>query len=227
MVKSKNAAKNIFKNTDKIAGEARAYRFDFIGRSKFVVIASTAFIIAGIIFYFLRGGINGGINLGIDFKGGNLMEVQFTKDVTITELRNTMEDLGYGKAILQRSVAFAHQAPRQLDPRVVVAEDSGVFLDSRRITRDLAQFQVIGRVGRLLKHDPVFGLEAPVDAFQRLQGPAVPGTGAAQDAPPLALDEYLSFQAFPRSDRFSGRVVRAPVPLAVPRGLLDCPEHHG
>jgi preprotein translocase subunit SecF len=100
LAKNKNAVKNPGKNTDKTAGEARTYRFDFIGRSKFVVIASTLFIITGIIFFFLRG-----LNFGIDFRGGNLMEVQFSKDVTITELRKTMEDLGYGKAILQNTAS--------------------------------------------------------------------------------------------------------------------------
>jgi preprotein translocase subunit SecF len=100
LAKNKNAVKNRGKNTDRTTGEARTYRFDFIGRSKFVVIVSTLFIIAGIIFFFMRG-----LNLGIDFRGGNLMEVQFSKDVTITELRKTMEDLGYGKAILQNTAS--------------------------------------------------------------------------------------------------------------------------
>lgn len=100
MAKNKNALKKLRKDADRTTGEARTYRFDFIGRSKFVVIASTLFIIAGIIFFFLRG-----LNFGIDFRGGNLMEVQFSKDVTITELRKTMEDLGYGKAILQSTAS--------------------------------------------------------------------------------------------------------------------------
>lgn len=100
MAKNKNALKKLGKDADRTTGEARTYRFDFIGRSKFVVIASTLFIIAGIIFFFLRG-----LNFGIDFRGGNLMEVQFSKDVTITELRKTMEDLGYGKAILQSTTS--------------------------------------------------------------------------------------------------------------------------
>jgi preprotein translocase SecF subunit len=100
LAKNKKARKNIGKGSDRAAGETKAYRFNFIGRSKFVVIASTVFIIAGIIFFFLRG-----FNFGIDFRGGNLMEVQFTKDVSITELRKTMEDIGYGKAILQSTAS--------------------------------------------------------------------------------------------------------------------------
>jgi len=103
LAKNKNAVKNPGKDAIRTIGEARTYRFDFIGRSKFVVIVSTLFIIAGIIFFSLRG-----LNLGIDFRGGNLMEVQFAKDVTITELRKTMEDLGYGKAILQSTASDSY-----------------------------------------------------------------------------------------------------------------------
>jgi preprotein translocase SecF subunit len=88
--------KNIGKNIDAGPSLERNYRFNFIGRSKFVVIISTAFIIAGIIFFAIRG-----FNFGIDFRGGNLMEVKFKQDVTITELRKTMTDLGYGSALLQ------------------------------------------------------------------------------------------------------------------------------
>jgi preprotein translocase SecF subunit len=96
LAKHKNSFKNKNKSTDNIPGEARNYRFDFIGRSKFVVMASTLFIIAGIILFFVRG-----FNFGIDFRGGNLMEVQFTRDVEISELRQEMDDIGFGTAILQ------------------------------------------------------------------------------------------------------------------------------
>ncbi len=96
MARNKNTLKNKDKNIDKIPGRERAYKFDFIGKSKFVVIVSTLFIITGIILFFIRG-----FNFGIDFRGGNLMEVQFTRVVEISELRQEMEDIGYGRAILQ------------------------------------------------------------------------------------------------------------------------------
>jgi len=76
--------------------EIRTVRFDFIGKNKYWIILSTALIIAGIILFFIRG-----FNFGIDFLGGNLMEVKFKKEVSITELRKLMEETGYGKAILQ------------------------------------------------------------------------------------------------------------------------------
>ena len=97
-IAAKVAAKNManIKNVETAIPLQKSYRFDFLGKSKFVVIISTVFIIVGIIFFFIRG-----FNFGIDFRGGNLMEVQFQKDILIADLRTTMEEIGYGKAILQ------------------------------------------------------------------------------------------------------------------------------
>ena len=97
-IAAKIAAKNManIKNVETAIPLQKSYRFDFLGKSKFVVIISTVFIIVGIIFFFTRG-----FNFGIDFRGGNLMEVQFQKDILIADLRTTMEEIGYGKAILQ------------------------------------------------------------------------------------------------------------------------------
>jgi preprotein translocase subunit SecF len=97
-IAAKIAAKNManIKNVETAIPLARSYRFDFLGKSKFVIIISTVFIIVGIIFFFTRG-----FNFGIDFRGGNLMEVKFQKSISISDLRRTMEEIGYGKAILQ------------------------------------------------------------------------------------------------------------------------------
>ncbi|MHB1376012.1 MAG: protein translocase subunit SecF [Candidatus Humimicrobiaceae bacterium] len=72
------------------------YKFDFIGKRKIWFIFSTLLIITGIVFFIVRG-----FNFGIDFLGGNLMEIKFKQDVSISELRKVMEDIGYGKSILQ------------------------------------------------------------------------------------------------------------------------------
>lgn len=97
-IAAKITAKNManIKNVETAIPPGKSYRFDFLGKSKFVVIISTVFIIVGIIFFFTRG-----FNFGIDFRGGNLMEVKFGKSISISDLRRTMEEIGYGKAILQ------------------------------------------------------------------------------------------------------------------------------
>ncbi|MGM0365724.1 MAG: protein translocase subunit SecF [Actinomycetota bacterium] len=72
---------------------------NFVGRKKIWYFVSMAIIIAGIIGFFARGGFN----LGIDFLGGSLMEVEFEQDVEVGRVRDVMEDLGFGGAIIQRT----------------------------------------------------------------------------------------------------------------------------
>lgn len=83
-----------------VVTDRSSYKFDFIGKRKIWFIFSTILLITGIVFFFVRG-----FNYGIDFLGGNLMEVKFKQDVPISELRKTMEDIGYGKSILQSTAS--------------------------------------------------------------------------------------------------------------------------
>ncbi|HEY5500467.1 MAG TPA: protein translocase subunit SecF [Candidatus Humimicrobiaceae bacterium] len=81
-----------------------SYKFDFIGKRKIWFIFSSLLILTSIVFFIVRGfnfGWEKSFNFGIDFLGGNLMEVKFKQDVPITQLRKVMEDAGYGKSILQ------------------------------------------------------------------------------------------------------------------------------
>jgi len=135
-IAAKIAAKNManIKKMETALPLERSYRFDFLGISKFVVIISTVFIIVGVIFFFTRG-----FNFGIDFRGGNLMEVKFQKSISISDLRSTMEEIGYGKAILQST------APDRYIIRTVqlTAEEKTKILDDLDkkvgITRPLIQ----------------------------------------------------------------------------------------
>ncbi len=54
-------------------------------------------IIVGITGFLLRGGFN----RGIDFLGGSLLEVEFEKEVNVSEVREVMNELGYSSAIVQ------------------------------------------------------------------------------------------------------------------------------
>jgi SecD/SecF fusion protein len=68
--------KNAFKNV----------AFNFVGRRKLYYIISTAIILLGIIFYFK----NGGLNLGVDFKGGRTYLVHFDKGVSTEDLKTQL-----------------------------------------------------------------------------------------------------------------------------------------
>ena len=76
-------------------------KFDFVGKRKFWYIISVVVIIVGIAGYF----INGGFNFGIDFLGGSLIEVEFEEETGVSEIREVMDDLGYGSSILQQTRA--------------------------------------------------------------------------------------------------------------------------
>ncbi|TDQ07029.1 protein translocase subunit SecDF [Pedobacter metabolipauper] len=60
--------------------------FDFVGRRKIYYIISSAIIILGFIFYFK----NGGLNLGIDFKGGRTYIVHFDKGMDTEDVKSQL-----------------------------------------------------------------------------------------------------------------------------------------
>ncbi|HEX8608984.1 MAG TPA: protein translocase subunit SecD, partial [Pedobacter sp.] len=60
--------------------------FNFVGRRKIYYIISTVIIVLGFIFYFK----NGGLNLGVDFKGGRTYLVHFDKGVSTEDLKSQL-----------------------------------------------------------------------------------------------------------------------------------------
>jgi len=59
---------------------------DFAGKRRFTYMISTAFLVLGLVSILLHGGLN----LGIDFKGGTEIVFKFDKEVTVEQLRNAM-----------------------------------------------------------------------------------------------------------------------------------------
>ncbi len=96
MAIGKNVPKKDNKIIEQTILEERSYRFNFIRNSKWGAAISLTFIAVGIVLFIIRG-----FNFGIDFLGGNMMEVKFKNAVEITEVRKVMEDIGYGNSILQ------------------------------------------------------------------------------------------------------------------------------
>lgn len=69
---------------------------DFIGKRKFAYILSCLIIVAGIVSMCFQG-----LNFGIDFTGGTVMQVEFEKSVDIADLRNDLKEIGYDNAQIQ------------------------------------------------------------------------------------------------------------------------------
>jgi preprotein translocase subunit SecF len=70
---------------------------DFIGKKKFTLwISAIALLIClGSVFLF------GGLKYGVDFSGGILIQVKFSKPVDISEVRNAMDAMGSKEAMVQ------------------------------------------------------------------------------------------------------------------------------
>lgn len=118
-------------------------------------------IIAGIAGYFIQGGFN----LGIDFLGGSLMEVEFTRDVDVAEVRSVMNDIGFGNAILQRTESnrFIIRTKAKELGVPISTEEKNEILDSLN--------EKIGTTGTLLQDrivDPFFGKQITKNAFKAI-----------------------------------------------------------
>jgi preprotein translocase subunit SecF len=72
-------------------------RFDFIGKKKFTLWISAIAILVSFGSIFLHGGIK----YGVDFAGGILIQVKFSKPVDISEVRNAMDIMGSKEAMVQ------------------------------------------------------------------------------------------------------------------------------
>jgi len=73
-------------------------RFDFIGKKKFTLwISAIAILISfGSIF------LHGGLRYGVDFSGGLVAEIKFSKPVDVAELRSATEAIGLKDAVVQK-----------------------------------------------------------------------------------------------------------------------------
>lgn len=71
---------------------------NIIGRRKIWYLISAILIIPGIVALFLWG-----LNFGIDFKGGTILEVQYNKNISATEVQNSLNDLNLGNFIVTSS----------------------------------------------------------------------------------------------------------------------------
>ncbi len=73
-------------------------RYDFIGKKKFTLwVSAIAILISfGSIFF------HGGLKYGVDFAGGILLQIKFSKIVDISEVRNALEAIGSKDAMVQK-----------------------------------------------------------------------------------------------------------------------------
>ena len=80
-----------FLNADKM-------HVDFVGKRRLFMIISVIAILIGIASLVVRGGLN----YGIDFAGGTMVQVRFTKDLNSDQIRKALSGLDIGEASIQQ-----------------------------------------------------------------------------------------------------------------------------
>jgi preprotein translocase subunit SecF len=73
-------------------------RFDFIGKKKITLWISAAAILVSIASIFLHAGLR----YGVDFAGGLVAEIKFSKPVDVSEVRSASDAIGLKDAVVQR-----------------------------------------------------------------------------------------------------------------------------
>lgn len=69
---------------------------NFLGSRKIALTLSAVVLLISLSLIFFKG-----LNLGIDFTGGTLVEVRFHQQVEMSDIRKSLEPAGYGTAVLQ------------------------------------------------------------------------------------------------------------------------------
>jgi SecD/SecF fusion protein len=141
--------KNAFKNIS----------FDFVGKRKLYYAISTIVIVLGVVFYFK----NGGLNLGVDFKGGRTYQVRFERDMNTDDIKKALAPVFKGAALDVKTIGSPNQAKITTTYRVSdnnpnsdkeVEDQLNKGLSTLKAKYDIVQQQ---KVGPTIATDIVYG----------------------------------------------------------------------
>jgi preprotein translocase subunit SecF len=90
----------------------KAPHFDFMGKRKFAIVFSLLLIAVSIGSLAVRG-----LNFGLDFTGGTLIEVGYAQPVDLQQVRGALDKAGFGDAVVQH-FGTAKDVLVRLAPRV-------------------------------------------------------------------------------------------------------------
>lgn len=102
--------------------------FHFMRYYKILLGTAAAFVLASVVLVAVRG-----FNYGIDFTGGNLLQLEFPEKVEVGQVREAMAKVGYGSAVIQaysdtgmmiRMQGSLELTPNELRDKIVAAVDA-------------------------------------------------------------------------------------------------------
>jgi len=132
-------------------------KLNIIGTRKWWFALSALVLLPGLISMFLQG-----FNLGIDFTGGTLMDLQFSRPVTVSEVRQGLTPHGLEHSTIQTAADESSQGPQ----RAVLIRTKVLSEEERRVVlNDLAQSVAPFEILRVEKVGATMGNELIMNAL--------------------------------------------------------------
>ena len=126
-------------------------KFDFMGRRKLAITCSLVLILIGILSLVFRG-----LNFGIEFTGGTLVEVAYEEPVQISDVRDQLSVAGFDDAVVQY-----FGTSRDISIRLPVSDEgTAAEISTRTVEALRAPFDEVladqseGRVQQCLRGNP-------------------------------------------------------------------------
>ncbi len=128
----------------------KTFSINFMQHRKAALLVSLVCIVASIGLIYFKG-----LNLGIDFTGGNVVQVEFSQPTAIEDIRSVLASVGQGGSVIQ-----------SYSDRGVIIRISANEEEARRQTVEALRVKFSGmQVIRLEKVGPVVGEELRQEAF--------------------------------------------------------------
>ncbi len=135
-------------------------KFDFIGKKKFTIWISTIAILLCLGSIFLHKGLK----YGVDFAGGILIQIRFSRAVDISEVRNAMESMGSKDAMVQKfggENEFLIRVEKSAEDLEGISKNIQASLQERfkDKTLEIRRVEVVGpKVGKDLKRKAIWAV---------------------------------------------------------------------
>ncbi|CUH94114.1 Protein translocase subunit SecF [Propionispora sp. 2/2-37] len=122
-------------------------QFDIIGRRYWWFALSALVIIPGLISMFLNG-----FNLGIDFTGGTLLDLQFARPVTVVEVREALKDYHLENSTIQLAAMEGAESSPNVFIRTRILDDNERRAVMNDMQSHLGDFELlrVERVGAVV-----------------------------------------------------------------------------